>query len=396
MVTRGVDVCRWRNRLPKSTIFMVGLLTVICIVPFAGLGSDNSLTAWFPKGAPALANYLDRKTTFGEDLSIHVIYRHPELFSDAQVSLIRQLSGEIAELPHVDAVNSITTIEVTRFTPFGVVQINLLDERGADMVQAAQYLIGDPLYADRLVSSDGTATAIEIVIDEITDEQRPILVDQVAAIFTQDAYQDKDFFLIGGMPLITEMDRISRQESSRFLLGAVIVIYLILAWTLASALYALIPLLVSSVAMIWTMAIFALTGNSINMVTSIIPLVILVLSIANSVHILHRYNSARASGTESAPAIISAVRTIFVPCLFTSLTTAFALLAFVTSSIPPLQAFGFYSALGVMISFAMSVILLPAMLRCQRRSKISPPGRSKTSPLNVMRYAVLGGCPGSP
>ena len=28
--------------------------------------------------------------------------------------------------------------------------------------------------------------------------------------------------------------------------------------------------------------------------------------------------------------------------------------------------------------------------------KISPPGRSKTSPLNVMRYAVLGGCPGSP
>ena len=35
-------------------------------------------------------------------------------------------------------------------------------------------------------------------------------------------------------------------------------------------------------------------------------------------------------------------------------------------------------------------------LACQRRSKISPPGRSKTSPLNVMRYAVLGGCPGSP
>ena len=28
---------------------------------------------------------------------------------------------------------------------------------------------------------------------------------------------------------------------------------------------------------------------------------------------------------------------------------------------------------------------------CQRRSKISPPGRSKTSPLNVMRSAVLGG-----
>ena len=39
---------------------------------------------------------------------------------------------------------------------------------------------------------------------------------------------------------------------------------------------------------------------------------------------------------------------------------------------------------------------LKLMRKCQRRSKISPPGRSKTSPLNVMRYAVLGGCPGSP
>ena len=42
------------------------------------------------------------------------------------------------------------------------------------------------------------------------------------------------------------------------------------------------------------------------------------------------------------------------------------------------------------------IVPLVEELACQRRSKISPPGRSKTSPLNVMRYAVLGGCPGSP
>ena len=46
-------------------------------------------------------------------------------------------------------------------------------------------------------------------------------------------------------------------------------------------------------------------------------------------------------------------------------------------------------------TFGALTVSLPRV-RCQRRSKISPPGRSKTSPLNVMRYAVLGGCPGSP
>ena len=48
------------------------------------------------------------------------------------------------------------------------------------------------------------------------------------------------------------------------------------------------------------------------------------------------------------------------------------------------------------VRFMLGMLLLKHTSGCQRRSKISPPGRSKTSPLNVMRYAVLGGCPGSP
>ena len=35
-------------------------------------------------------------------------------------------------------------------------------------------------------------------------------------------------------------------------------------------------------------------------------------------------------------------------------------------------------------------------LECQRRCKFSPLGRSKSSPLNVLRNTVVAGCPGSP
>ena len=41
------------------------------------------------------------------------------------------------------------------------------------------------------------------------------------------------------------------------------------------------------------------------------------------------------------------------------------------------------------IKYQMSGAKLPLAKECQRRSKISPPERSKTSPLDVMRYAVL-------
>ena len=41
----------------------------------------------------------------------------------------------------------------------------------------------------------------------------------------------------------------------------------------------------------------------------------------------------------------------------------------------------------------LGYIMKNGVFWCQRRSKISPPGRSKTSPLDVMRYAVLGVVP---
>ena len=60
------------------------------------------------------------------------------------------------------------------------------------------------------------------------------------------------------------------------------------------------------------------------------------------------------------------------------------------------QIRGLLKNLGLRIGKAGGNVFSRRVKECQRRSKISPPGRSKTSPLNVMRYAVLGGCPGSP
>ncbi len=57
---------------------------------------------------------------------------------------------------------------------------------------------------------------------------------------------------------------------------------------------------------------------------------------------------------------------------------------------------GFLYLAVVLDAFSRRIVGWAMGHSCQRRSKISPPGRSKTSPLNVMRYAVLGGCPGSP
>lgn len=355
---------RFILKYPKSTLLVIAMLTAMSLIPISSLKPDNSLDVWFQPDDAALRNYLDRKENFGSDLSVHLIYRRTDLFHEEQLALIRRLSSDLASLTEVKTVNSILTAKVAWRTAVGLIQLPLLRENAPvpAKAKAKQYLISDPFYADNLVSRDGRAASLEVILHDLRVEERLQVVGRISALLDREEYRDKGFFLIGGMPLLAEMDRKSQQESQLFSVIALLVIYFVLIGVIRSAASALLPLLVAAVSTIYTLALFAIAGNSINMVTGIIPLITIVLSIADSIHIINRYDRARTEGSECKPAITIALTDIFIPCLFTTLTTAAAFCAFATSAIPPLRALGIYAALGTLLAFVISVVMLPALL----------------------------------
>jgi len=92
----------------------------------------------------------------------------------------------------------------------------------------------------------------------------------------------------------------------------------------------------------------------------IVPL-ILVLAIADDVHIIQHYGEERRHGT-AEQAFLSTVTHLAVPLLGASGTTALGMASLATSNIVAVREFGLGSAVGVMVDFAISIVLMPTML----------------------------------
>ena len=66
---------------------------------------------------------------------------------------------------------------------------------------------------------------------------------------------------------------------------------------------------------------------------------------------------------DRATAIRQVMDTLFTPMLYTSLTTAVGFLSLALTPIPPVQVFGIFIALGVMIAWLWTVTFVPASVR---------------------------------
>ncbi len=105
---------------------------------------------------------------------------------------------------------------------------------------------------------------------------------------------------------------------------------------------------------------------------------------ADAVHVLSDYRRNLEQGIDRAAALRRSVAHLFIPCLFTSITTAAGFLSLLTSDLLPVREGGWLSAVGVMIAFGLSMTLLPALLSFARRR----PARRETGPLDTLVGAL--------
>ena len=115
------------------------------------------------------------------------------------------------------------------------------------------------------------------------------------------------------------------------------------------------------VSVIWTLGLYDLLGFNYNVLSSMIVPLVLVLAIADDVHIIQHYGEARRNGT-AEQAFKSTVSHLVAPLLGASGTTALGMASLATSNIVAVREFGLGSAVGVMVDFAISIVLMPTML----------------------------------
>jgi hypothetical protein len=121
------------------------------------------------------------------------------------------------------------------------------------------------------------------------------------------------------------------------------------------------PMVVAIMSVIWAMGLLIATGNTVHIMSSMIPIFLIPISVLNSIHIISEFHDHYGKHKHKNTSIRNSISTLFIPMLFTSLTTVAGFLSLAMTPIPPVQVFGIFVAFGVIVSWLLSIALNPAI-----------------------------------
>jgi predicted RND superfamily exporter protein len=213
------------------------------------------------------------------------------------------------------------------------------------------------------VNADGTVTAVVLTFDEgRIDEVRGRVIDQVKATVETAKPPGFDAFYNGSLEISEAYNRITIANTLELtppiLLLTVAAIYLMFRSIRKTAIIMGAVL----VSVLWTLGIYSLLGFDFNILTSMLAPLVVVLAIADDVHIVQHFDHELRQSGDKKQAFTSAITHMFAPLLGASGTTALGMISLATSDVVAVRTFGIGAGLGVMIDFLISIVFVPALL----------------------------------
>lgn len=124
----------------------------------------------------------------------------------------------------------------------------------------------------------------------------------------------------------------------------------------------LLPGLTVIVSVVGTLGLMALNGDSMTIISAILPILLVTLGTADAIHVYNRYLEESRHTANKKTAILNTMKRLNIPVFMTSLTTALGFGSLMTSSINPVREFGYYSVFGIMCAMLFSLSAIPALL----------------------------------
>ena len=122
-----------------------------------------------------------------------------------------------------------------------------------------------------------------------------------------------------------------------------------------------LPAVALGTGLVWTIAALAWAREPINIITNVMPIILLVIGVSNCVHILGRYAEENAKTDDRIVALQRAMAHMIPSCFLTTLTTAIGFLSMLFTSSVVLQGFGWQSAMGLALIYVALIAVFGAL-----------------------------------
>jgi len=372
--TLAAWIYRWR--LPLTGCIIAGALLSI---PRANITHiDNDITAWFSKQDPVYQDYERFRAEFGGTRSLIIALKAetPDaLFASDTLAFIQRITGDIERVDTVERVASLATATIVEATPDGGLDVHKLieDSTTTSPADVRRRALADDLIRGDLVSSDATVTALVVTFDEDRiDSVRAGVIQRIHNIVDPQLPRGVTAYYNGSLEISETYNRVTLANQQRFTppillftVGAIFVTFRSWRKTLLSMIAVLVSVL-------WTLGLYSLMGFTYNVLSSMITPLIVVLAIADDVHMMQHWDEERRHG-DNEHAFKATVAHLAAPLLGASATTALGMLSLATSNVVAVRAFGVGSAVGIMMDFVISLILVPTLLTWVRPETAEAP-----------------------
>jgi uncharacterized protein len=325
-------------------------------------------TKALPTTDTAFAKYTAFKKNFGEDGSVMVLgVQSDKLWNVSTFNDWRTLGADIKKLHGIKQVLSAGNLfELKKdtlnkkFILQPLIKQDIRSQSEMDSVKSSLFRLS--FYDGLIFNSQNNTTLMAISFngDILNSSERIPVINSILekAQGFENTHQIKVHY--SGLPYIrTIISKKVSEEFALFLGLSLLVASLILLIFFRSLYAVLFPVLIVISGVVWSLGILVLFGYELTLLTGLIPPLIVVIGIPNSILLLNKYHSEFTRTGDKRLALRTVIEKISITTFIANLTTAvgFGVLYFTQSDL--LTQFGIVAAIGVMLTWLMSLCLIP-------------------------------------
>lgn len=323
-----------------------------------------------PKDNKYNVQYEQFKKEFGQDGSvIFVAIQDPDLFKLEHYDDWYDLSNEVRDLKGVQEVLSVAHIyllvrndSLKKFDFVSLVPKKPETQKQVDSIKNNIYKL--KLYNGRLFNRKTNVSLMMITLDKeiLNSKERVPLVHQIKDII--DAFGKKYNLDIhySGLPYIrTVTSQKVKNELLLFSLLSLVIASILLFILFRTGRAVLFAMIVVVISVIWALGFIVLFGFKVTILTGIIPPLIIVIGVENSIFLLNKYLSEYREHGNKMKALSRMISLIGNANLLTNATTAAGFAAFIITSNELLIEFGIIASVNIMVTYLLSLFLLPIL-----------------------------------
>lgn len=367
------------------------LIIILILVGFMGfqgrhVSMSYKMTQMLPPTDSTSIVYQNFKKTFGEDGSVMFIgVMDSNLFNLEEFNAWYDLTETLQQTPGVEGVLSISKLyylhkndSLKKFDFLPVFSKKPSSQVELDSIMKFVYSL--PFYEDKLYNTETGFTMMAVTLDKeiLNTKERVGLIYDLRELCDTFGNQFGVEMYYSGLPFIRTITA-KKIEFELFLfvflsliIASVILLIFFKNWKIVAA-----TMLIVIFTVIVVLGLVVIFGYQITILTGILPPLLIVIVVENSIFLLNKYHSEIVRHGNKIKALTRVVMFIGNANLLTNMTTAAGFAAFIITGNQALIEFGIVASISIMVAYIFTLFLIPIFF-----SFLDPPKVQHTAHLN--------------